>query len=801
MNEKAFKELIDSIVQNKIHILDLNGKNLDESQTKALIEALSKNMSIYSVNLERCLIPEIAKKTIEEIINKEFRQFLIGWMIDKGQMDLKCNDETKQATIIQCYSKAAVKGVHYAQYNLAVMKSSKIIQEYDQSYNVAVMQNSKILQKHKPKISKEEAQSGWVLFRTFHLFNTEEVKEISEIAKLVEKASSQGLKEAEYLYGLLHLDGWKVNYNLDEAIKLIEKAAYAGLTVAQLELGWLYQRGQLITENTQKALELYYMAHNLGDINSSLYIAIHYILNNKRELGVKHLKILIENGNKQALNIKEDIIPKLYYRYTQCEDQKSISKFNRHTSRLTLDDEVYSLSIVNEFELNGDRKFQTVPDGDISKHLNELVTKDRCEEYLNWIRIPTLDAPLINGQSLIKSLEFGNFDFAKKLLALPNINVNLTGENDLTPFQIAKKENQPEIVQLILRSPGFDVNKNNLLVTALENADFELAKKLLAHPDIKINVVGTNNLTPLQLALVAAESEIVDIILSKPDLNINMGYPIIRAAADGLDYIVKKFLAIPSINVNCIVSLGSPTPLWIAAKNGREQVVRLLLDSGKVQIDYQCSKLMESEQSHFSQVGKTSVNALEIAKFYGHNRIVKLIQNKKETLILSDKDSKKRKAETENNLQPLISQIQHDSNGTNVPVVSKSLPINGASFTNTADNGHEQKPKPVNQSNSLSLGGLNLKTKEESKAELDKPIEERFKNLENHCEGLTEQLRIQQRQNEELTAHIKELTFLFSSMAQQGFGMQTNRNPNVNSSSDIKDELFTTDKKDSKKTS
>lgn len=115
----------------------------------------------------------------------------------------------------------------------------------------------------------------------------------------------------------------------------------------------------------------------------------------------------------------------------------------------------------------------------------------------------------------------GNVDIVKQLLAVKNINVNKMDSTWTPPIITAIDRGNPEIVNELLKIPEIQEKINNPvkgklpIQWALVRHNTEVAKLLLKQDYIKINT------DVLIYAIVFDNQELVDILLERPDIDIN----------------------------------------------------------------------------------------------------------------------------------------------------------------------------------------------------------------------------------------------------------------------------------------
>ena len=175
----------------------------------------------------------------------------------------------------------------------------------------------------------------------------------------------------------------------------------------------------------------------------------------------------------------------------------------------------------------------------------------------------------------------------------------------------------PEIRKLI--DAGADVNVINKdgstpLLIALLNRQTEIVK-LLLKAGADVNKASHYGLTPLHSASASGQIEVVKLLLAaKADVNKaphNGPTPLHLASVSGKIEVVKLLLAAKA-DVNKTAHNGI-TPLYVASENGQTEVVKLLLESG-ADVNVKIEK------------GGKENTALNVAKTKSHSRIVELLK-------------------------------------------------------------------------------------------------------------------------------------------------------------------------------
>ncbi|MGD0465324.1 MAG: ankyrin repeat domain-containing protein [Gammaproteobacteria bacterium] len=315
----------------------------------------------------------------------------------------------------------------------------------------------------------------------------------------------------------------------------------------------------------------------------------------------------------------------------------------------------------------------------------ETEQKDIITLLLKHTQIDINASQLSGSQNLFlnKAIELKKWDTVKQLLSLETININYVIENlNMSPLEAIIEQGDAVTVKTLLERPDVDVNLHNPLFKAIEKNNKEIITLLLAHPKIGINIVKTPgaqnlslnraielkqwnvvkqllsvetmyinyvipklNMTPLELMIEQGDVSTVEALLKQKDLDVNLNYPLFKAIIEGKLDIVMLLLERSDIDINIIKELGSPSPLWLAAKYGYSDIVQELLSHPNIYVDYQCSQLSTYEEDKIKSTSRKKINAQEVANIYGHTEIIKLIQDYKD-LRRSQRVAQKRQRES-----------------------------------------------------------------------------------------------------------------------------------------------------------
>lgn len=163
-------------------------------------------------------------------------------------------------------------------------------------------------------------------------------------------------------------------------------------------------------------------------------------------------------------------------------------------------------------------------------------------------------------------------DILQLLLAHPDIDVNISDSDGITPLLDAVCKNHIDIVQLLLQNPRTDINaQNNLGKTALIGASTlnlpDIVRLLLAHPDIDVNISDRDLFgnTPLWYAVYDGHIRIVQLLLedSRTDVNAQNFFGSTALQGAAMKYVPPEMVNVFSIICPALLNIPHITKLLL----------------------------------------------------------------------------------------------------------------------------------------------------------------------------------------------------------------------------------------------
>jgi ankyrin repeat protein len=253
---------------------------------------------------------------------------------------------------------------------------------------------------------------------------------------------------------------------------------------------------------------------------------------------------------------------------------------------------------------------------------------------------------------LLIATEHRQYAMVKWLLSQPDINPNACRSDGVTSLLGTACAGWEAIAELFVDHPNIDVNattanKNTALFYATRNGSRQLFKKLIAHRDIDLTIVGVGG-TLLHAAV--QHIDLLRILLTKRVIDVNAinchgETALHRAATAGYDAAIAELLAVPEIDPNICTKRGD-TALHRALAGRHSDVAERIVCFEKTDINKHTGNwasplslaimwkmptvakilLQRSDIEIRGQVGvKNSWPPLTIAANYGNREIMELL--------------------------------------------------------------------------------------------------------------------------------------------------------------------------------
>ncbi|RXW15006.1 hypothetical protein EST38_g10851, partial [Candolleomyces aberdarensis] len=194
--------------------------------------------------------------------------------------------------------------------------------------------------------------------------------------------------------------------------------------------------------------------------------------------------------------------------------------------------------------------------------------------------------------ALVEAAKAGYTSIAEMLLE--HVDVNAEDSTGCTALSAAVMKRHSSIVDLFLARQDILVNKGSVppLIGAIQSETAapdrrsSMAMQLLRRTDIAINVLDSMGQVPLTHAIKVGRWDIVNLLLSRPDVDINLGEPpaLVQACFQRQEGLVRKLLARDDLDVNKVDAKGR-SALAIAASTGHRQIAELLVSRPDVNVN------------------------------------------------------------------------------------------------------------------------------------------------------------------------------------------------------------------------
>lgn len=201
-----------------------------------------------------------------------------------------------------------------------------------------------------------------------------------------------------------------------------------------------------------------------------------------------------------------------------------------------------------------------------------------------------------NETALHEAATQGLAEVVKRLLiTVSSIDVNLKDDNGRTPLALAASAGHEDVVKILTELEGIDINTQNVegrtpLFLAVYGGHERVTKMLLEHPGLDVNLRARYGLTPLLSAVQKNQIEMVSLLAKYKAVDLNLRYPLdgqtplSLAAFEGYESVVKILLEREDLDLNFRDQDGR-TPLMSAVQGNHAEIVKMLVKYEAVEIN------------------------------------------------------------------------------------------------------------------------------------------------------------------------------------------------------------------------
>eukprot|EP01083_Nonionella_stella_P285685 972547_1 len=284
------------------------------------------------------------------------------------------------------------------------------------------------------------------------------------------------------------------------------------------------------------------------------------------------------------------------------------------------------------------------------KNINKQLDEVRHEKSVLAARTAELTSKEDNLKGhlrscFIEAIKAGDLDVVTTVLSSEYVYPNDSGD-DLTgnsALHVAVLSQRPSIVRYLLSFPNIDVtpfNKENFtpLMCAIRAGFVEIIEILLKQPDIDVNFTAKypyKHLSPIMLAVTHGQVDAVRLLLSHPKIDVSYRdrstnkTAMICAILSGCSEIVQMLLDRPDSNPNEVwkenCGADNESILVLASRMGHTECVRALLGHPEIEVTVKDYTSYDSDDDCWEDYDYVERDtAMEEAARMGHVDILKL---------------------------------------------------------------------------------------------------------------------------------------------------------------------------------
>ena len=237
-----------------------------------------------------------------------------------------------------------------------------------------------------------------------------------------------------------------------------------------------------------------------------------------------------------------------------------------------------------------------------SSELVKYVARENdVERMTQLLSIPNMQRYEPHGsKALTFALNNEFYDMAKVLLRDPNTDPNFTigsmGQPPMVPLSFVIRREREDMFDMLLAHPRINVNDGGIdtrytpLSICIDLRLFRMARKLVAHPGIDVNLVSGNGSSPINMAILLTDGNMSQLFL-------------------------KLFLTHPNADVNALARVNdfrsSYTPLQLAVQLNDPETVKILVADSRLDVN---------------EIVPGQVTALDVANQMGRKRIAEILK-------------------------------------------------------------------------------------------------------------------------------------------------------------------------------
>ena len=224
-----------------------------------------------------------------------------------------------------------------------------------------------------------------------------------------------------------------------------------------------------------------------------------------------------------------------------------------------------------------DESFMTAKEFSVSKNRTDIVNATESRKFL-LVEGHTCCSNKVN-DGLQKAAEVGDLRMVKSFLLCSQVDLNMGYKYGRTPLFVASKNNHSDVVEALLTDARTDVNvvvnSGNALLGASENGNTEVVVLLLKHPGIDVNQINTRD---MKTALIVASNEghrdIVELLLRHTQIDVNKMDSFGETALEKASW--KSYIRVVKLFLRCSETDVAQEYVSQLEESGRKDIVEVI---------------------------------------------------------------------------------------------------------------------------------------------------------------------------------------------------------------------------------